>query len=98
MSEAARSWLKSYPAGVRWDATLPLHPLHEFLDRSAVDFADRSCLDFLGRKCTYREVGDLVTRAAAGLQAQGVVKGTRVGLFLPNCPYYVILFYAVLKA
>jgi long-chain acyl-CoA synthetase len=98
MSEAARSWLKSYPAGVRWDATLPLHPLHEFLDRSAVDFADRSCLDFLGRKCTYREVGDLVTRAAAGLQAQGVAKGTRVGLFLPNCPYYVILFYAVLKA
>ena len=25
-------------------------------------------------------------------------KGTRVGLFLPNCPYYVICFFAVLKA
>ena len=25
-------------------------------------------------------------------------KGMRVGLFLPNCPYYVIAFFAVLKA
>jgi long-chain acyl-CoA synthetase len=98
MSDPVRPWLKSYPAAVDWNAALPVHPLHEFLDRSAADFADRPCLDFLGRKCSYREIADLVNRAAAGLQARGVVKGTRVGLFLPNCPYYVVLFYAVLKA
>jgi long-chain acyl-CoA synthetase len=40
----------------------------------------------------------LVDRAAAGLQALGVGEGTKVGLFLPNCPYFVICFFAVLKA
>ena len=38
------------------------------------------------------------TAAAKGFQALGVGKGARVGLFLPNCPYYVICFFAVLKA
>ena len=27
----------------------------------------------------------------------GVEKGTRVGLFLPNCPYSVIMYYAILR-
>src|SRR4051812_17796126 len=94
----ARPWLKSYPPHVHWDAALPEHPLDRFLDDSVARFPQRPALDFLGRKTTYRELGDQVARAAAGLQAIGIGKGARVGLFLPNCPYYVVLYYAVLKA
>lgn len=73
-------------------------PLPDLLDEAAVKFADRPCLDFLGRRYRYREVASLVDRAAAGLQAIGVSPGARVGLFLPNTPYFVILYYAALKA
>jgi long-chain acyl-CoA synthetase len=98
MVDTIRPWLTSYPAAVAWDAPLPEHPVAELLDRSAAAFPDRPCLDFLGWKCSYREIADQVDRAAAGLQALGVGPGSRVGLFLPNCPYYIVLYYAVLKA
>ncbi|MFQ5958851.1 MAG: long-chain fatty acid--CoA ligase [Alphaproteobacteria bacterium] len=61
-------------------------------------FPDRPCLAFHGKKYTYREVGELVARAAKGLSELGVGKGARVGLFLPNSPYFVICYYAILKA
>ena len=59
-------------------------------------YRDRPALDFMGRRCTYGELGALVDRAAAGLQAIGVVKGDRVGLCLPNTPYSVIFYFAIL--
>jgi long-chain acyl-CoA synthetase len=31
------------------------------------------------------------------MQDMGVKKGTRVGLFMPNCPQYVMCYYAILK-
>ena len=43
-------------------------------------------------------VGQLVAKAAKGFQELGVTKGVQVGLFLPNSPYYVICYHAVLKA
>src|SRR3546814_15425183 len=43
-------------------------------------------------------MGDLANRAVKGFQQMGVGKGTRVGLFLPNCPYAVIFYFAALKA
>ena len=51
-----------------------------------------------GRTLTYAELGQLVDRAARGFQKIGVVHGARVGLCLPNSPYFVIAYYAVLKA
>src|SRR5918994_975574 len=91
-------WEAHYPAGLRWEFEVEPRPLFDLLDDAIATFANRPCLDFLGRKSSYREIGQLVDRAAKGFQALGVEKGVRVGLFLPNCPYYVICFFAVLKA
>jgi long-chain acyl-CoA synthetase len=91
-------WLAAYPAKVRWDQEFPPMRLDALFDAAAARFPDRPALDFLGRKFSYREVADLVARAAAGLQQADVGKGSRVGLFLPNCPYFPVLFYAALKA
>jgi len=87
-----------YPPHVDWHAPLEIMPVWEMFDRSAVRYADRPCIDFLDRRYSYAEIGNLVDRAAAGLQAIGLKKGDRVGLFLPNCPYTVIFLFAVLKA
>jgi long-chain acyl-CoA synthetase len=91
-------WEARYPAGLAWDFPAEPRPLFTLLDDAVATFASRPCLDFLGRKSSYREIGQLVDRATKGFQALGVGPGVRVGLFLPNCPYYVICFFAVLKA
>jgi long-chain acyl-CoA synthetase len=88
----------AYPPEVDWSASLPVYPLDGLLDDAVRRFDQRPCLDFFDRKYSFREIGDLVARAAKGLRDLGVVKGTRVGLFLPNTPYYVICYFAVLKA
>ncbi len=73
-------------------------PATDIFDQSVKQWPNRPCIDFLGAKWTYAEVGDLVDRAAAGFRRLGVTRGTRVGLCLPNTPYYVVCWFAVLKA
>jgi long-chain acyl-CoA synthetase len=48
----------------------------------------------MGRVTSYAELKGQVLRFATGLRALGVGPGTTVGLFLPNCPHYVIAAYA----
>ncbi len=91
-------WTRSYPAGIRWDAELPLMPVQQFLDDAVARWPDRPALEFMGRVISYRELGELADRAAAGLQRLGVGPGVHVGLFLPNSPHYAIAFFGVLKA
>lgn len=91
-------WEATYPDGIDWHAEIPVAPLTDILDRSVEAWPDRPCLTFMGKSFTYAEVGDMVNRAARGFQDLGVDKGVRVGLFLPNSPYFIICYYAVLKA
>lgn len=95
---AIHAWIKSYPQGVDWHMALEPAPLFHLIESAAARSPDRPCTTFLGRTLTYGEIGALVDRAAAGLQQIGVVKGTKVGLFLPNSPTFVIYYFAVLKA
>lgn len=91
-------WEQHYPDGLDWSFELEPKPLTAILDEAVARWPTRPCLDFLDRRSTYRDVGALVQRATKGFQALGVGKGVRVGLCLPNCPYYVISYYAILKA
>ena len=91
-------WEKSYPADIDWRVDITPRPLPDLLDEAAAAYGDQTCISFRGRRFLYRDVADQVNRAAKGFQALGVHKGIKVGLMLPNCPYAVICFYAVLKA
>ncbi|PWC39823.1 long-chain fatty acid--CoA ligase [Azospirillum sp. TSO35-2] len=91
-------WERSYPPGLDWRRPPPARPLPELLEEAAATHRDRSCMDFLGRRHSFGETLDRVERTAKGLQELGVGEGTRVMLLLPNCPYFVIAFYAILKA
>ena len=88
-------WLKSYPKGIDWRTDYPGRPIHELMLDAASAHGGKPCLDFMGRGWSYRDIGDLVRRAATGLAAQGVTKGTRVALLLPNSPTYVVCYFAV---
>jgi len=91
-------WESAYPEGVTWHLDIAAKPVTAILDDAIARFPERPCLQFYGRKYTYTEVGDLVARAARGFQDLGVGPGVKVGLLLPNSHYYVICYYAVLKA
>jgi long-chain acyl-CoA synthetase len=91
-------WLGAYPRGVDWNMALDVAPLYRLLDDAVARHGPLPCSVFLGKTLTYEEIGRLVDRAAAGLQRLGVKKGTKVGLFLPNTPTFIVYFFAVLKA
>jgi long-chain acyl-CoA synthetase len=92
-------WEKSYPPGVSWNAPLaPAVSLESFLEMSVARWPDRIAVDFYDRAFTYRELHELASRAAKGLQALGVGPDVHVGLHLPNTPHFVIAFFAVLMA
>jgi long-chain acyl-CoA synthetase len=91
-------WLAHYPKGVNWHQQIAPAPLYQLLDRAADRHPARICTNFLGRTISYGEMSRLVDKAAAGLAAIGVTKGTKVGLFLPNSPTFIVFYYATLKA
>ena len=91
-------WVKSYPAGVRWDADIPLMPVQQILKDSAARWPGNPAIDFMGKKISYDELNQLANRAAKGFQKLGVKPGVHVGIYLPNTPHYLIGFFGVLKA
>ncbi len=85
--------------GASADAAMaPPTTVPALLDAAVARFPGQPAIDFMGRRWSYAALGALVDRAANGLQRIGVVKGTRVGLCLPNTPYSVVLYFAALKA
>ncbi|MBO6825308.1 MAG: long-chain fatty acid--CoA ligase [Sneathiella sp.] len=91
-------WEKSYPQGVKWDIEIENKPVFAILDEAVKKWPNNYAIDFLDKRYTYAELDDLVSRAAKGFQALGVGKGVHVGLYLPNCPQYIVCFFGILKA
>ena len=77
--------------------SVPTCALGELLDQTVRRSLDAPAIDFMGRRLDYAKLGDLVLRAARGLQGIGVKAGDRVGLCLPNTPYFPIFYFATLK-
>ncbi len=98
LNEAVPFWQKSYPAGVEWQVPFKPRSLVQMLDDAVAKYGDKPFLTFQGKTYSYREVGDLSTRFAKGLKGLGVGPGIQVGLYLPNCPFYPIAFFGILKA
>ncbi|MDA5194027.1 long-chain-fatty-acid--CoA ligase [Govanella unica] len=93
-----RPWLTHYPEGIDWNFDIAPKPLYALLDDAAELYPQNTALDFYGRRYSYAELKSLTDKAAAGFQNLGVGAGSKVGLFLPNVPHYVIAYYAILKA
>lgn len=91
-------WIKSYPDAVRWDTRFTPRPLYRLLEDATEKYPDHLAIDFLGKEYSYLKLNDMVDRVARGLMELGVKRETRVGIFMPNCPQFIIAYYAILKA
>ncbi|MDG1438506.1 MAG: AMP-binding protein, partial [Emcibacteraceae bacterium] len=92
-----RPWLDQYPKHVNWDQQFTGEPLYEIVANTAREIPNNIALDFLGKTCTYGELQDQINKAAKAFQEMGVKKGVKVGLFLPNCPHFIVAFFAINK-
>lgn len=92
-----KPWLKSYEPHVPEHLDYPATVLPDVLRRVARDRAYRTAMIFKGTRLTYGEFDRAVDRLAAALQRLGVQPGDRVAVHLPNCPQFVIAYYAILR-
>ena len=102
-----KPWLAHYEEGVPADVEIPDYPVPQNLITAAEKYPSNTALIFgnvvepLGDKLmdgtmSYQRLLDLTYRFAAALQQLGVKKGDRVAIHLPNCPQFVIAYYATL--
>lgn len=90
-----RNWINHYPEYMKWDAEIESKPVHTLLDETARNYPNNTAFNFLGKKWTWKELDDLSMHMAKGLQRMGAGKGVKIGLFLPNCPYFLIAYNAI---
>ncbi len=103
-----KPWLKKYEDGIAASLNYPPVPMHHFLENAAAKYPDNAVTIFgnvvhqlggalMDAKLSYRQLNEQVNRLANAFTAMGIKKGDRVALYLPNCPQYVIGYYAILK-
>jgi long-chain acyl-CoA synthetase len=73
-------------------------PVHVAIEQVVERYPRNAALAFRDRSITYAELGALVRRLAAGLQARGVAKGDRVAVVLPTCPQFTLCVLACMHA
>ena len=92
-------WLKHYPEGVPADVKTDAYAsLVALLDRSFSRYRGLPAYRFMGRSIDFGTVDDLSRAFAAWLQSQGLVRGDRVAVMMPNVPQYPVSVAGILRA
>lgn len=92
-------WIKSYPAGVPSEIDWTRYrSLVHLLEESFSKYADRPAYVCMEKTISYDQLDAMSKKLGAWLQAQGLVKGARVALMMPNVLQYPVAIAAVLRA
>ncbi len=97
-SRIKQDWLDHYDADVLERIQIPDITLVNFLQSAVERNKKGPAFIYFGKKISYFHFYSMVQRFAAGLQNQGIEKGDRVALVLPNIPQFMIAYWAVLYA
>ncbi len=93
-----RIWLSSYVKGVPHDIDLNKYQsLNEYFDECISKFRERPGFVSIGTEMTYDRLDRHVNEFAGWMQSQGIKKGDRVAIMLPNIFQYPIVLFAVLR-
>ena len=99
-----RPWFSNYPQGVPTSLVpYPEKSLYSLLEEAAARHPHSPAVAFwlpgapMGKTLSYAQLVKQVDQFARVLVSLGVQRGDRVGLVLPNCPQYVIAYYATLR-
>src|SRR5438477_6588124 len=70
----------------------------QHIERAAKFFPEKPAIIFEGAQLQYGDLNERANRLANALRANGVRRGDRVALYLPNIPQFAVCYCAVLKA
>ena len=93
----SKPWHRHYDYNVPTSIRYPRIPAQEVLQIPAGSNPDKPATNFYGTEITFWELRLMVLRMANAMARLGVKKGERVGLHLPNCPQFIIAYYACLS-
>ncbi|MDQ0217310.1 long-chain fatty acid--CoA ligase [Peribacillus cavernae] len=91
-----KPWLSVYQDLVAAEIEIPDRTIPQVLQNTAKNYPAHNAITFFGKKITYQELSHAVNLFASSLQKNGLQKGDRVAIMLPNCPQYVIAYNGVL--
>ncbi len=92
-----KPWLGVYEGHVEAETEISEGSLYDLFRRAAEGHRGKTALTFYGTTFEFERLQALVEKMAGSLAAGGVKKGDRVALMLPNCPQYVISFFATVR-
>jgi len=95
---AKRPWLRQYDYDAPRTISYPKYPAFDVLRNSANYTPNKPATYFYGTEITFWELYLDSIRFANALIDLGIKKGDRVGILLPNCPQFVISYWALLAA
>lgn len=90
-------WTKYYDSEVAITLNYPEVTLDALFRRSVENHPEAIALIFFGLEISYKQLGLYVNSLATALLDIGIQKGDSVALLLPNCPQYVMSYYAILS-
>ena len=98
MFRKERPWLEVYEKGrVEPETRIFEGSLYELFSGAVEEHRGKTALSFYDTTFEFERLQALVEKMAASLAASGVEKGDRVALMLPNCPQYVVSFFATVR-
>jgi len=68
------------------------------IEESFRKYRDLPALRFMGKSITFGRIDELSRALAAWLQSQGLQRGERVAIMMPNVPQYAVAVAAILRA
>ncbi|MCG3217273.1 MAG: AMP-binding protein, partial [Candidatus Heimdallarchaeota archaeon] len=84
----------SYCEGIPDTVDIPEMKVVDMFRKTVDKFPDRDMIEFLGKFKSYPQIDEEINRFANSLKDLGVKKGDRVACLMPNCPQYVVVFFA----
>ena len=93
-----KPWLDHYDVGVPKEISLPNISLVDLFKESTEKNPKSTCIISGSDVYTYEQVDSYSDAFSQYLVEAGLIKGDRVGIFLPNTPGFVISYYGILKA
>jgi long-chain acyl-CoA synthetase len=94
---AQKPWLKHYDYWVPDQTNFPRQTIYQMLNLAAAHFGEKPATVFLGSEMSFAELKEQAEKFATALSRMGIGKGDRVGIMLPNCPQYLISFFAIVR-
>jgi long-chain acyl-CoA synthetase len=82
----------------RREVTVMLTSLAQVLTDTAAKYGDRPALRLDDNVVSYEMLDEAAARVAGLLTERGLMPGDRVGVMLPNVPYFAAVYYGVLRA